>query len=107
MTEQQRPNVRLDRIEAKLDKISESITRLGIIEERIIHRDADMTRIHSEIAELFARLQKVEQRSWSQAPAIEWIKTLLLMVLSGALTVATTKADMVAVQPATEYRHEQ
>ena len=54
---------RLDRIDAKLDKLSDAISRLARIEERITHQTSGMNRLDQSVEALERRMREVENQS--------------------------------------------
>jgi translation initiation factor 2B subunit (eIF-2B alpha/beta/delta family) len=79
------PRYRLDRIERKLDQISDGVLKIGVIEERLQNRDEGMRRLGQRVDDLDERLRRAEQSSWSQASAIDWVKAIVFMALSAVL----------------------
>ncbi len=65
---------RLDRIDAKLDKLSDAISRLARIEERITHQTTGMNRLDQSVDALERRMRDVENQSSARGVIIGHIE---------------------------------
>tara|TARA_B100001093_G_scaffold514301_1_gene588034 strand:- start:1299 stop:1583 length:285 start_codon:yes stop_codon:yes gene_type:complete len=85
---------RLDRIEIKLDKLSEAVVSLARAEEKIISMEKFMHQQMDQILEMGKRLEGVEQRVTTNASTINIINKLFWIVMAAAATAITTMLVM-------------
>lgn len=85
---------RLDRIEIKLDKLSEAVVSLARAEEKIISMEKFMHQQMDQILEMGKRLEGVEQRVTTNASTINIINKLFWIVMAAAATAITTMLIM-------------
>ena len=81
--------VRLDRIEAKLDKIDETLTNLTRVEERQTHMMSQMNTILATMAKHDERLRVVEHKVAAAAPVLNIWEKVTIAVITGGGGVAT------------------
>ena len=85
---------RLDRIEIKLDKLSEAVVSLARAEEKIISMEKFMHQQMDQILEMGKRLEDVEKRVTTNASTINIINKLFWIVMAAAATAITTMLVM-------------
>ena len=85
---------RLDRIENKLDKLSEAIISIARAEEKIISMEKFMHQQMDQILEQGKRLEDVEKRVITNASTINIINKLFWIVMAAAATAITTMVIM-------------
>ena len=85
---------RLDRIEIKLDKLSEAVVSLARAEEKIISMEKFMHQQMDQILEMGKRLEGVEKRVTTNASTINIINKLFWIVMAAAATAITTMLVM-------------
>ena len=85
---------RLDRIENKLDKLSEAIISIARAEEKIISMEKFMHQQMDQILEQGKRLEDVEKRVFANASTINIINKLFWIVMAAAATAITTMVIM-------------
>ena len=78
---------RLDRIDVKLDKLSEAISQLARIEERISHQNDNLNQVDNKLSDLEARIRTLELHSSSRAVVIGSIERFGWMVISALIGV--------------------
>ena len=85
---------RLDRIEIKLEKLSEAVVSLARAEEKIISMEKFMHQQMDQILEMGKRLEDVEKRVTTNASTINIINKLFWIVMAAAATAITTMLVM-------------
>ena len=80
---------RLDRIEIKLDKLSEAVVSLARAEEKIISMEKFMHQQMDQILEMGKRLEDVEKTVMTNASTINIINKLFWIVMAAAATAIT------------------
>ena len=85
---------RLDRIENKLDKLSEAIISIARAEEKIISMEKFMHQQMDQILEQGKRLEDVEKKVFANASTINIINKLFWIVMAAAATAITTMVIM-------------
>ena len=79
---------RLDRIDVKLDKLSEAVSQLARIEERISHQTESMGQIDSRLNDMEARIRTLELQSSSRGVLLAGIERFGWIVISALIGVA-------------------
>ena len=85
---------RLNRIEVKLDKLSEAIVSLARAEEKLKSMEKFMHQQMDQILEMGKRLEDVERRVSTNASTINIINKLFWIVMAAAATAITTMLVM-------------
>ena len=85
---------RLDRIEIKLDKLSEALVSLARAEEKLKSLEKFMHQHMDQILEMGKRLEDVERRVSTNASTINIINKLFWIVMAAAATAITTMLVM-------------
>ena len=80
---------RLDRIEIKLDKLSEAVVSLARAEEKIISMEKFMHQQMDQILEMGKRLEDVEKNVLNNSSTINIINKLFWIVMAAAATAIT------------------
>lgn len=78
---------RLDRIDIKLDKLSEAISQLARIEERISHQHDNMNQVDSKLGDLEARIRTLELQGSSRGVVIGSIERFGWIAVSALIGV--------------------
>ena len=78
---------RLDRIDVKLDKLSEAISQLARIEERISHQNDNMNQVDSKLSDLEARIRTLELQGSSRGVVIGSIERFGWIVISSLIGI--------------------
>lgn len=76
---------RLDRIDVKLDKLSEAVSQLARIEERISHQNDNMNQLDSKLSEMEARIRALELQGSSRGVLLAGIERLGWLVVSALI----------------------
>ena len=76
---------RLDRIDVKLDKLSEAISQLARIEERISHQHDNMNQVDSKLSDLEKRIRTLELQGSSRGVVIGSIERFGWIVMSALI----------------------
>ncbi len=79
---------RLDRIDVKLDKLSEAVSQLARIEERISHQTESMGQIDSRLNDMEARIRTLELQGSSRGVLLAGIERFGWIVISALIGVA-------------------
>ena len=79
---------RLDRIDVKLDKLSEAVSQLARIEERISHQNDNMIQLDSKLSEMEARIRALELQGSSRGVLLAGIERFGWLVVSGLIGLA-------------------
>ena len=79
---------RLDRIDVKLDKLSEAVSQLARIEERIAHQTESMGQIDARLNDMEARIRTLELQSSSRGVLLAGIERFGWIVISALIGVA-------------------
>ena len=79
---------RLDRIDVKLDKLSEAVSQLARIEERISHQTESMGQIDSRLNDMEARIRTLELQSSSRGVLVAGIERFGWIVISALIGLA-------------------
>ncbi|MBO9484132.1 hypothetical protein [Salinisphaera sp. G21_0] len=76
---------RLDRIDVKLDKLSEAVSHLARIEERISHQNDNMNQLDSKLSEMEARIRALELQGSSRGVLLAGIERFGWLVVSALI----------------------
>jgi outer membrane murein-binding lipoprotein Lpp len=80
---------RLDRIEAKIDKLSETVVSLARVEEKVIALDKEAVRTNERLDKIDSRLEQVEERAGSNDVTVKVVnKVFWILLASVAAAVA-------------------
>jgi hypothetical protein len=79
---------RLDRIEGKLDKMSEAIVSLARMEERMITLFKRMDKYDEEQTSIERRVATVETAQATHNGSSTWVDKIVMILVAGALTAA-------------------
>ena len=79
---------RLERIEQKLDKMSEAIVSLARMEERMITLFKRMDTYDQQQATLSDRVTKVEVNQANSTGSNKWIDRVVVAIVLGAISLA-------------------
>ncbi|WP_419833503.1 hypothetical protein [Endozoicomonas atrinae] len=79
---------RLDRIDTKLDKLSEAVSQLARIEERISHQNENMGTIDARLNDMETRIRTLEQASNSRGVILAGIERFGWIVISAMIGLA-------------------
>jgi len=80
---------RLDRIEAKIDKLSETVVSLARVEEKVIALDKEAVRTNERLDKIDNRLEQVEERAGSNDVTVKVVnKVFWILLASVAAAVA-------------------
>jgi chromosome segregation ATPase len=78
-------------IKSALDKVSEAITKLALVEQQQNQIASSLERAFRAIGKLEDRLTKLEQAAPAQSDAAKWVdRALVALVGAGAVIVAKT-----------------
>jgi low affinity Fe/Cu permease len=77
---------RLDRIEEKIDRLSDIIVTLARAEERLIGLEEDKRDVYKSIDDIESRLGKLEQSVVLNSKTVDSLHKLIWVLLSGVLT---------------------
>lgn len=80
---------RLDRIEVKLDKLSEAVVSLARAEEKLKSMEKFMHQQMDQILEMGKRLEDVEKNVMNNSSTINIINKLFWIVMAAAATAIT------------------
>ena len=79
---------RLDRIDVKLDKLSEAVSQLARIEERISHQTESMGQIDTRISDMESRIRALEFQSNSRGVVISYFERFGWILVTTAIGLA-------------------
>ena len=80
---------RLDRIEAKIDKLSETVVSLARVEEKVISLDKEAIRTNERLDKIDSRLEQVEERVGTNDVTVKVVnKVFWILLASVAAAVA-------------------
>jgi len=84
----QKDDTRLDRIEEKIDRMSEAVIALARAEEKIVNLDETTRMILKRIVEQDERLRKVEAIQQDNQNTIKTIRSVVWTAISALITSA-------------------
>jgi predicted nucleic acid-binding Zn-ribbon protein len=79
---------RLDRIEAKIDKLSETVVSLARVEEKVTALDKEAIRTNDRLEKIDSRLEKVEDKVGSNDITVKVINKLSWVIISAIVAGA-------------------
>ena len=79
---------RLDRIDVKLDNLSEAVSLLARIEERIAHQTENMIQINTRLNDMESRIRSLEFQSSSRGVVIGYIERFGWILMTAAIGLA-------------------
>lgn len=79
---------RLNRIEEKLDKVSEAIVSLARMEERMITLFKRMDTYDGQQAQLNTRVTNLEVSHANVSGSNKWVDRVIVAIITGAITLA-------------------
>lgn len=79
---------RLNRIEEKLDKVSEAIVSLARMEERMITLFKRMDTYDGQQAQLNNRVTSLEVSQANSNGSSKWVERVVVAIITGAITFA-------------------
>lgn len=77
---------RLDRIENKIDKLSETVVSMARVEEKILALENDKKFLMEKIIAIDSNLRKVESRGNETASSLSFITKVFWIALSAVIT---------------------
>lgn len=77
---------RLDRIEAKIDKLSDTIISLARLEEKVISMEKDRDATSNKFKEVDERLNGVETKTDQNEVTVKVVNRLFWIIISALLT---------------------
>ena len=79
---------RLDRIEAKIDKLCETVVSLARVEEKVTALDKEATRTNDRLEKIHHRLEKVEEKVGKNDVTVRVINKLSWLIVSAIVAGA-------------------
>ena len=79
---------RLDKIDEKLDKLSDAISQLARIEERISNQTSTMNKLYDDITSLEKRVRAIEYQSSARGVVIGSVERFGWLVITAAIGIA-------------------
>ena len=79
---------RLDRIEAKIDKLSETVVSLARVEEKVIALDKEAVRTNERLDKIDGRLEQVEERVGSNDVTVKVVNKVFWVLLTSVVAAA-------------------
>ena len=79
---------RLDRIEAKIDKLSETVVSLARVEEKVTALDKEAIRTNDRLEKIDTRLEKVEDKVGKNDVTVKVINKLSWLIVSAIVAGA-------------------
>ena len=76
---------RLDRIEAKIDKLSETVVSLARVEEKVIALDKEAVRTNERLDKIDGRLEQVEERVGSNDVTVKVVNKVFWILLASVV----------------------
>ena len=83
---------RLDKIEEKIDRLSESMILLARAEERLITMEADRTRMWKRLREMEVELEGFRAEVTEYKNSVSMFNRLFWIIITSAAAVAVTQA---------------
>lgn len=80
--------VRLNRIEEKLDKVSDAIVSLARMEERMITLFKRMDSYDTQQISLGDRVSKIEVSQATNNGSTGWVEKVIMVIVAGAISFA-------------------
>ena len=76
---------RLDRIEAKIDKLSETVVALARVEEKVIALEKESERTNERLAKIDERLEAVESKTGNNDVTVKVVNKVFWLLLTTAV----------------------
>ncbi|WP_263322576.1 hypothetical protein [Endozoicomonas sp. Mp262] len=76
---------RLDQIDSKLDKLSDAVSRLAMIEERITHQTTGLNRQNERLDGHEKRLRQLEFQSSTRGVVLSYIERFGWLLLTASI----------------------
>ncbi|MTI15128.1 hypothetical protein [Sansalvadorimonas verongulae] len=79
---------RLDQIDSKLDKLSDAVTRLATIEERMVHQTTTLDSLNRKLEDSEKRIRRLESQASARGvvlASVERFGWLILTTVIGAV----------------------
>ena len=78
---------RLDQIDTKLDKLSDAVSRLAAVEERLIHQTSSLDSLNRKLEESEQRIRTLEHQAGARGVVLASIERFGRLVLTTALGI--------------------
>ena len=78
---------RLDQIDNKLDKLSDAVSRLAAVEERLIHQTSSLDSLNRKLEESEQRIRTLEHQAGARGVVLASIERFGWLVLTTALGI--------------------
>ena len=78
---------RLDQIDTKLDKLSDAVSRLAAVEERLIHQTSSLDSLNRKLEESEQRIRLLEHQAGARGVVLASIERFGWLLLTTALGV--------------------
>ena len=79
---------RLDRIESKIDRLSETVVSLARVEEKVISLDKEAIRTNERLDKIDGRLEQVEERVGSNDVTVKVVNKVFWILLASVVAAA-------------------
>lgn len=79
---------RLDRIEAKIDKLAETVVGLARVEEKVIALDKEAERTNERLSKIDQRLETVEERVGNNDVTVKVVNKIFWILLTAVVGAA-------------------
>ena len=79
------PEDRMDRIESKIDKLSEVLVQMARVEERILNGEEQRKEIRSDIRKLNDKVEEMEQVVQKNQITVNMINRISLIIITGVV----------------------
>ena len=79
---------RLDRIEAKIDKLSETVIQMARVEEKLVSMEADKKVLMEQLLRLESRVSENEKKTDETAVTVRVINRLFWIVITAVVGTA-------------------
>ncbi len=85
---------RLDQIDTKLDKLSDAVTRLATIEERMVHQTTTLDSLNRKLEESDKRIRSLERQASARGVVLASVERFGWLILTTIIgIVAYTLKD--------------
>ncbi len=85
---------RLDQIDSKLDKLSDAVTRLATIEERMVHQTTTLDSLNRKLEESDKRIRSLERQASARGVVLASAELFGWLILTTVIgVVAYTHKD--------------
>lgn len=76
---------RLDRIEAKIDKLSDTVVSLARVEEKVISLDKEAERTNERLGKIDERLEKVESKVGNNDVTVKAVNKIFWILIASVI----------------------